>query len=1514
MDPASTSTLTSTFGKWLSGKLLNYAWDSVASLFRQPKMIEAFEKACIKVVKEESHLLNQYSVTAFGPPDGAPDEESLWFKLEQSFDANSFPDVESLTQMLVESWKARKRWLDPSVASEFFSLSEEMVKPIIQKISENFFRELAQIPELAMPFIIQELQRLPHFVQENFPNSPTQPLITLENLKSAFHNASFSLLNWPTTLGNQTWLERSELQTFLDRINANENSTTILLGPPGSGKSALLSVLACKLKEKKFPVLAIKADQLPPTIDSLEKLSNYLNLPITADACLRRLATEQKAVLIIDQLDALSEIVDRKSERLNILLSLIRSVSSLKNIHVVSSSRWFEFRHDTRLNTIQAEHLELTSLQWEKVQTMLTRFGVSDQNWSEEAQSMLRIPLHLKIFLDLRNNETSVEVLRSLQGLLEELWQQKVLKEDGATDRNTLVHELARQMSEDEELWISRAFADSYPEALKELIRQDILNLSEDKLKIGFRHQTYFDFARARYFAQRKEVLSQYIIDRQDGLFIRPILLRSLEYLRGSDIPNYHRELSALWNYSGLRFHLKYLLVEFLASLEKPDRIEIACLIPILRDESQRHRALLAMAGSHGWFMVVKESILTEIMSSPPDMAISCISLLIQALPFDRISVINIIQSCWLRDIKYDSLTLNVMQYLKVWDEDSAEMICSVARRSADWNISYIADIVSQCNPELAPRIVRADLDRRLSEAEHKDPESYLMHRLNIDENSYSSDGHSIVKDYRDNLKKLLEGYHGSEWEELSLIAESDPDAFLDQVWPWFIYVLERITRDPDLFTVCYRNDYCLGTQIDRSHSEETQPAAAINVAIIKLAESDPTAFLAFFKKNETSDLLSVHRFLCKGLARLASNYPEVIFKYLTEDPRRFMIGDYENCHRDSCTLISCIAPFLNMSDLAILEETVLEWSGYYCTKESLTPEDRRQRLKWNREHRLRLLRAFPDGSLSENAKVIYHQEERAFPGFPDWDSRIDAVRNVGSPMTAEQMHKAKDSDILKCCKELVDSTGWDHPRSQKFGKSVGGAIQISRELEKFAEQEPKRASDLVNHFEPGEHELHVGAILEGIAKSSFPSEALFQLITDSDSSGFSGNNFRISVANALKMRSEKDNGLPDSMLTLMESWLTYHPEPQPERIENIEEKQVDYSLIWGMGGFSSFPGGRDLVFDSVAIGYLFREPQDVQGWAKVIERALEYENHPDVWQFILRRMPELYNGDRVVATNLYDQVLTRFTHARESTMAVKSVVDILPWVKDIEIIHKWLNFYRNGEWKAGYQAFGEMLMWHLFHNPSDTWAQEAFTDSIKNPDGIDVKRGIAFAAAYNWGHPICQELCTSALVSLSIYDDKDLCKAIAIVFSGSEALYLNDNMQSIIEAVLLNDQLIMASAINLIEGIEEATDTNPELVFKICDRFLDVGSEEIKSIATQYGHLADPLVKIAITLHRMSSPHRESGLMLFEKLSESNIQQARQALDELDRRPIRRQSSRLPSRRRKRRRRTQIKDTLPVS
>jgi ATPase family associated with various cellular activities (AAA) len=310
-------------------------------------------------------------------------------------------------------------------------------------------------------------------------------------------NASTGILSWPTTLRSGQYIERNELQTILQRIDESESSTTIILGSPGTGKSALLATLANRLREKGTPLLAIKADQLGPEVNSPEDLRDFLGLPIIARDAIKVQSEKEKIVLIIDQLDAVSELLDRKSGRLNVLLNLVHSLASQPNTHIVASSREFEFRHDIRLASIDAERLDLAPPNWDQVAAVISQFGIKPTTMGESLKELLLVPLNLKVFLDIATPNLTFE---SFHALLEELWRRRVVEGQNGDERERerLLELLAERMGNEETLWLPSAVCDSYPVARKELEQADILARGSNGLTIGFRHQTFYDFTLAR--------------------------------------------------------------------------------------------------------------------------------------------------------------------------------------------------------------------------------------------------------------------------------------------------------------------------------------------------------------------------------------------------------------------------------------------------------------------------------------------------------------------------------------------------------------------------------------------------------------------------------------------------------------------------------------------------------------------------------------------------------------------------------------------------------------------------------------------------------------------------------------------------------------------------------------------------------------------------------------------------------------------------------------------------------
>lgn len=262
-----------------------------------------------------------------------------------------------------------------------------------------------------------------------------------EKAKDALAAASVDLLAWEKTLPNGQWMERPERENIEARFQLN-TSSTVLLGEPGSGKSALLSKIASDLLDHGATVFALKADFLSTEVRTEADLQHELRLPALPGDLILRLAALQPVYVFIDQLDALASQLDLRSGRLNVLLNLVRRIGRVSNVHVLLSARTFEFNHDVRLRAMEAEAVTLALPPWHEVKERLVEVGVEPDAWPEKARDVARIPQALKTFVALvRSGRT--EPFSTYQAMLEQLWHDRIASADDSERLIALASELA---------------------------------------------------------------------------------------------------------------------------------------------------------------------------------------------------------------------------------------------------------------------------------------------------------------------------------------------------------------------------------------------------------------------------------------------------------------------------------------------------------------------------------------------------------------------------------------------------------------------------------------------------------------------------------------------------------------------------------------------------------------------------------------------------------------------------------------------------------------------------------------------------------------------------------------------------------------------------------------------------------------------------------------------------------------------------------------------------------------
>ena len=568
---------------------------------------------------------------------------------------------------------------------------------------------------------------------------PEAPLPGPDALRALFAKPSADVVGASRTLPGGGEFVRPELAQVLEFIGRSEQdaSCLVVLGEPGSGKTALLSSLCDSLARQDVPFLAIKADMLAERGSETEGLHLDLDLPAPVEDCVHAVAAAGRCILIVDQLDALSSVVDLKTARLEAVFRTVRRSLEHPNVMVVLSCRAFEYANDSRLARLrpQPEELRLELPPHADVEAKLAERNITTAGWSSAFKESLRVPQHLAIFLELAA-DGGLPPFETYQQMLEHLWQTRVLRGEGADARRALLEALALAMGEDEDLWSPVARWDRAWPDLERCVALGVLRFDQARRKVGFAHQTMFDFARARAFVGHTGSLAQHVRQRQDGLFVRPLVWSALTYLRGLQSAAYDRELAALWVDAGLASHLRALLAEFVGQQLDPTLTEQRLVLPRFADDSLRGRLCAAVRGSPGWFEALLVDHLPTLMQGTQEACNHAATILHGALPFAQLAVLDLIDAHWLPDPANDARIVWLLADVPNWTEREVSLAEAILQRT-DVHLGFARDLAAAASaaaPALAPRIVAAALRRQLTAAATEDAEVQPVPKAEHDE------------------------------------------------------------------------------------------------------------------------------------------------------------------------------------------------------------------------------------------------------------------------------------------------------------------------------------------------------------------------------------------------------------------------------------------------------------------------------------------------------------------------------------------------------------------------------------------------------------------------------------------------------------------------------------------------------------------------------------------------------------------------------------------------------------
>lgn len=441
--------------------------------------------------------------------------------------------------------------------------------------------------------------------------------IPVDVILKKFDHASHYLTDYNSSFEgvDNSHIERKEtndlLQWIKSTLGKNEQSVVLLVGGAGSGKTVILKDVFLKLKETRVPTIALKADRL--YAESITDLQNKIDLEDSFEKVVRTLSeANERVVVLIDQIDALSQSLSAKREYLDAYNLLVRKIIAIDRVRVVISVRSYDLDYDNELKFYKNQKsFKVGLLDAGQVTQVLAKLGIRENEVPRQLLSLLQTPHHLNVFCKVYNSQTNLRSITTLHDLYESLWVQQIAKvpttSPASSDKCTnLVFAIAEQMHGEQRISTpSKPFYGSFKEEFDYLKSSGIV--TETDKEVQFFHQTFFDFAFAKQFVQNRNSVTSYILENHQGLFIRSSLKMIIGFLREQDHATYITALETILLSSKYRFHIKLMLLNLLGFEEAPSKEEKQLVKSRILPSKELKLPFLESVTGNSWFTFLLE-------------------------------------------------------------------------------------------------------------------------------------------------------------------------------------------------------------------------------------------------------------------------------------------------------------------------------------------------------------------------------------------------------------------------------------------------------------------------------------------------------------------------------------------------------------------------------------------------------------------------------------------------------------------------------------------------------------------------------------------------------------------------------------------------------------------------------------------------------------------------------------------------------------------------------------------
>ena len=1191
-------------------------------------------------------------------------------------------------------------------------------------------------------------------------------------------------------------IARKETETIVSQLLSSDARHDILLtGVGGVGKSGIILQVIDALTLRGCPFLAFRIDRLPPPTKEFGGRLGLCDFParILAEA-----AQEKRCVVILDQLDALSEHSVQQPELESCIDEIIKRVRAHSNMRLLIACKQFDLENDDQLlNLISRNKLTdkivADSLSQETVVRVMRDNGIHVTLPDEQLQ-LFSLPLHLKLVVEGVETPADVINLTTPTILFEKLWEykNKTLRKYDCADATftAIIDRIIDHFQRRQTLFVPAEKLDDFRRCADKMASENVLIYSGTYY--AFFHESFFNYAFARRLIGKSgDDLVNSLVRSGQNIFQYSLVQSLLLYEREKYFRDqYLNDVATLLSSPDIRFHVKLAVLATLASLEKPQKEEWRLISSLVNNHGDQlsERAWRVLYHSSSWFELLDSNhVIENWLESQDDISVDrAVILLSNMQPFHAKRVAELlapyvgISEPWNQrlarvaiyaDLGADRAFFDI--FLKMIDTGSFDNEIR-AQSETFW---YILDKSVKARPDRGCEAIGR----------------YLNRMLTLSANA----GEPNPFDYGQSIPA-----HGSHARQVLVqCAKNAPTRFTGEVLPFMLAVIQRTLQEVDN-SLGYDSVWGF-RNYGANYRIKDQLLDAMEIAFRRLAVCKPDEFVGLVAKLEPYKFNTVYYLTIRGYAANAKRFADESIDYLRADSARLDVGYVEKDHWVTHELIEAISPYCSDIQLIRLEKEVLTYYPRF--------ERGIQGFRDGGRAQLILFDGIAPARRSNNTRLRLDVLMKKFgPHALDPPKKIEV--EYTKPPISEEKAAAMTNDDWLAAMNRYDSEYTPFSLSNGF---TGGALELSRLLETEVQKDPTRFADLAFTFPDEVHHSYIDAVLRGISNSDAEIDARAVFKVCEHYHQYAGRPFGRSIPNALA--NCKDAILPKRIRDIIIYYALNDPDP-PKTWDSKAHKSSEEILTIGI---NSVRGASALAIEKL-ISYDESRPARSKCYRYFLPAIKQIALDPSagVRSCAAAILTSMLGYDPKNAFACFSLLVEMDEDALLSTYYVTQFLNnaITTDLQKIERILERMVSSHVDEVATRGAEYASLAA--LYVDENHPLVQQCLSGTVPQLLGV----AAIFSRDLRQAHS--KRFCERVLVRLFRDTSEEVRSQSSFCFMSFES---EDFLQrtELIHA-FINSPAFSANSHTIIYALEQLSDPLPDITIDICERFLDTAGDDI--------------------------------------------------------------------------------------